>query len=353
MIPRWKIRRELTRLGQQLRAIPEAITEPLAQARHDRIVFPRIAHEDGGARLGQKVAIYLLFQPDGLSESTNLTCAFLAEKGYSVLVVSNAPIAADDRKRLAPHVWRFVERPNFGYDFGGYRDGIRLLWSWGIAPETLLILNDSIWFPLDQETRIIKELEANPAGIAGSILRIRGEERFLESYLYRIRDDVFSSPAFRAYWDGLRLTSNKYKVIRRGERGFSREMRAAGHEVAALYPNEDLPRYLENQDEGFLRDMLRYAAYIDSDLADQRDRLVAASGPGWRDDVLDHVRRTLVKRQAYSSFPVAMVRLFGYPILKKSGEPVSRAWLRAYVDAINTGALASPCKTMIEELRTE
>lgn len=350
MIPGWKIRRELTRLGQQLRGIPEAVTEPIAQAIHDRAVFPRLHHRDGAAPPRSKVALYLVFQPAGIAESSVYTASFLAGKGYSVLLVSNAPLREDDRQRLAPHVWRFVERPNFGYDFGGYRDGLRLLWKWGVAPETLLILNDSVWFPIDPDTPLIEEAEAHPADIAGSILRIRGEERFLESYFYRIRGRLMSDPAFRAYWDKLGLTSNKYKVIRRGERGFSRAMIAAGYYLAALYPNVELPEHLSAADEGFLREMLRYAAYIDADLAAERDRLLSAEGTDWRDEVIGHVRRTLLKRQAYSSFPVAMVRLFGYPFLKKSGEPVSREWRHACKAAFEDGVLSPPPPSFMADL---
>lgn len=350
MIPGWKIRRELTRLGQQLRGIPEAVTEPIAQAFHDRVAFPRLKHRDGAAPLGGKVALYLVFQPGGIAESSVYTASFLAGKGYSVLLVSNAPLREEDRQRLAPHVWRFIERPNYGYDFGGYRDGIRLLWRWGVAPETLVVLNDSVWFPLDPDTRVIEEAETHPADITGSILRVRGEERFLESYFYRIRGRLMSAPAFHDYWENLGLTSNKYKVIRRGERGFSRAMIAAGHTVSALYPNEGLPAHLAGADEGFLREMLRYAAYIDADLAAERDRLLSGSGDDWRDEVIGHVTRTLVKRQAYSSFPVAMVRLFGYPFLKKSGEPVSREWRRAYKAALGDGVLSPPPPALMDAL---
>lgn len=353
MIPGWKVRRELARLGQQLRAIPEAVSDPIRQRYHDRMVFPRLEFTEGQRRLGPKIAILLLYQPRGIAESTIYTCGFLASKGYSALVVSNAPVSEADRQRLAPEAWRIVERPNFGYDFGGYRDGIRLLWRWGLTPETLVMMNDSVWFPLDPETLIIEDLEAHPAGLAGSILRVRGQETFLESYLYRIRADVFLLADFRSYWENLRLTSNKYNVIRRGERGFSHAIQSAGYAIAGLYPDADLPRYLKDQDNVFLRDMLRHAAYIDGGLSEERDRLVASNEPEWRDQVLDHVERTLVKRQAYSSFPVAMVRLFGYPILKKSREPASRSWLRAWRSAVDAGDLqAAPAQVTNEVERS-
>lgn len=352
MIAGWKLKRELARLGQQLRAVPEALLDPIRQARHDRVTFPRLGFREGARRPGPKVALYLLYQPGGIAESTIFTCRFLAAKGYGVLVVSNAPIAAADRQRLAPEVWRMVERPNLGYDFGGYRDGLRLLRDWGAAPETLLILNDSVWFPLDPDTAAIEDLEAHPADIAGAILRERGTERFLESYLYRIRGAVLQDQAFRAFWERLRLTSNKYHVIRRGERGFSRSMIAAGHDIGAIWPTRDFAERLAREDADFLRRTLAHAAYVDADLAAERDRLLAADAPGWKDRALDHVRRTLRKRQAYSSFPHAMTRLTGHTLLKKSREPVSRAWRQAWLGAVASGDLAPPAEPVAAELHS-
>jgi len=91
--------------------------------------------------------------------------------------------------------WRVIERPNFGYDFGGYRDGILLLEAWGIAPERLLILNDSIWMPLAPNSTLIDRFEAAEGAVIGGILhpdkvRRRVVKRvrrgFVESYLYLI-----------------------------------------------------------------------------------------------------------------------------------------------------------------------
>lgn len=350
MIPGWKLRRELKRLGQQLRAIPEAVTDPIRQRHHDRVVFPALGVREGAQPLGPKVAIHLLYQPNGVAESTIYTCGFLASKGYSVLIVSNAALTDADAARLSPHLWRLVERPNLGHDFGGYRDGIRLLWRWSVVPDTLLILNDSVWFPLDPGTSAIEDLEAHPAALAGAILRERGAERFLESYLYRVDGRLLSEPAFRDFWEGLRLTSNKYHVIRRGERGFSRRMRAAGVEVGSIYPSADFPARLAAEDDAFLRATLRHAAYVDADLAAERDGLLAKDGPDWRGRVLDHVTRTLAKRQAYSSFPYAMVRLMGHSLLKKSRDPVSAEWRRAYLGAVAAGDLPPPTVPIADEL---
>ena len=351
MISGWKIRRELTRLGQQVRGLYESFTDPAVQRRLDSVVAAGLPQIDGALPETSKVALYLIFQPGGLSDSTLETCRWLAAAGYAPLVVSNAPILSEDRDRLAAVVWRAVERPNIGYDFGGYRDGLTCLEQWAVAPDEVLILNDSVWLPMLPETDLLDRLSAHPAEVAGTILRTRGEVRFLESYLYRLNRAALTHPGFAAFWAGIRLTSNKYHVIRRGERGFSAEMLAAGLNVAGIYNSAALAEKIAEQDDGFLRLTLRYAAYIDASLASERDQLVAGNGPEWRIAALEHVERVLVKRQGYSSFPYAMMRLMDYPLLKKSADPVSRAWRMAYLAAVGAGDLPKPSNAILAEIR--
>lgn len=351
MLPGWKLRRELGRVGQQLRGIGEMLTDPVKQHMLDRAVARGLPLLEGAQPASDKVALVLIYQPAGVANSVLATCGWLAAAGYAPFVVSNAPITPQDRARLAAVAWRAVERPNFGYDFGGYRDGLTSLVRWGVAPKELLILNDSIWLPMLPTTDLLDRLSDNPAEIAGAILRTRGDEQFLESYLYRISRTALAHPSFAAFWTGLRLTSNKYHVIRRGERGFSAAMRAAGLRVAGVYDSAGLSRMIANQDDDFLRETLRHAAYIDPHFSAERNQLLRVAGTNWRAEVLAHVNRVLDKRPGYSTFPYAMVHLTGYPLLKKSAEPISRSWRIAHLAAVEKGALPPPPDTILSEIR--
>ncbi|OYX18138.1 MAG: hypothetical protein B7Z04_13025, partial [Rhodobacterales bacterium 32-66-9] len=190
MIPRWKLRQEFNRFGEQIRALLSYPFEPLKKWKHDRD-FPRSVRLTDGARsLGSKVAIYLIYQPRGILDSTVLTCTHLTKQGYSVMLVSNSKLAETDVERLIPQCWKIAERPNFGYDFGGYRDGIRLLREGRIAPKALVVLNDSIWWPIFTTDTILERMEAADVDVVGTIMhhkpgrRNSGKSRraFLESY---------------------------------------------------------------------------------------------------------------------------------------------------------------------------
>ena len=351
----WKFRRELIRIGQQLRGIPELVMDPIRQKRLDRAIANGLPIIAGAKPPSKKVAVYLLFQPRGVSQSTIEQCEWLHDNGYAPLVVSNCPLSSTDKERLSPVIWRAIVRPNFGYDFGGYRDALTSLRQWGVKPDTLLILNDSVWVPVIPGSDLISRLEEDPADIAGSILRERGEIRFLESYCYRIRGTLLEEPAFREFWSNLRLTSNKYYVIRRGERGFSEAMLGAGYKVAAVYAFEGLVDQLSKQSDEFLAKTILYSASLPPELVAERNALLAEGndqkGNAWRKRALSFIQIALEKRLAYSTLPFAGHSLFQYPFLKKSADRVAVEWRAAYFAATETGDLPSPSPAILKETR--
>ncbi len=349
VIPAWKIRRELLRFGQQLRAIPEALWEPVAQRRHDAAFERGFAVNHGAVAAAEKIALVLIWQPKGIAESLLETCKHLVANGYAPFIVSNAKLLPDDRSKLFPYVWLMLERPNFGYDFGGYRDGLRQLDRMQLLPRRLVILNDSIWYPLQSEDDSLARMEASGADVVGTVLRVRGEERFLESYFYSLPQSTLRHAAFKTFWQDLRLTSNKYKVIRRGERGFSAAMRAAGLQLVGLFDQKTFLTHVEKADDSTLRDILRYAATMNPiDKAEAR-QLSSGQAADFAVNARALIVRMLRKGQFYSTFPIGAFRLMHYPVLKKSREPASACWRAAYLGAVADGQLPPPSDSILHE----
>jgi Rhamnan synthesis protein F len=170
MIPRWKLAREFDRAGQQLKALGGLVWEPFVQWRYDRNRPARLVVLSGTCELKDRIAVYLIFQPNGLRPSTLETCRLLEQSGYSVLAVSNAPLSDADSQTLAGHSWRVIQRPNYGYDFGGYRDGILHLLEAGITPRRLIVMNDSIWYPLSAADTLLDRIDASELDLAGTIV---------------------------------------------------------------------------------------------------------------------------------------------------------------------------------------
>ncbi|MEO1537178.1 MAG: rhamnan synthesis F family protein [Pseudomonadota bacterium] len=351
-VPTWKIRREAIRLGRQLRGIPEVWTDRLQRKNLDESVAEGLPLFEGSIEERKKIAIILVFQPHGLLPSCIEQCHWMVENGYAPLVVANHDLQQTDIERLRPVTWRSVIRPNFGYDFGGYRDALISLTQWGVSPDTIMILNDSVWLPVHPETNLLHRLETHPADIAGSIERVREEERFLESYCYRIKGDLLGQPAFQDFWVSLQLTSNKYYVIRRGERGFSRAMRNAGYSVGAVYDPPGMMGALREAEPEFLRKTLSYAAFLPIEkLREWRALCEAETTAEWRNRALSFIDSTLSMRQGYSTFPYAAAHFMNYPFLKKSKDRASTEWRAQFLKAVDAADIPAPPETILLELR--
>jgi len=155
VIPVWKLKRELARIGQKLRMPFSLIRALVSKHFYDRNKPNLIRLIAGKIALHPDVAIALIYQPTGLQDSLIETCRHLVSNGFSPFIVSNAPLNNHDRARLSEQSFLIMERSNFGYDFGGYRDRILHLLDVGIFPSNLLVINHSIWFPVPDETELI------------------------------------------------------------------------------------------------------------------------------------------------------------------------------------------------------
>lgn len=350
MIPLWKVKRELGRLGQQLQAIPEAVWEPFAQRFHDRDLQRGFPVTEGALPERDKIAIVLCWQPGGLVASFLMMLDHLHSAGYAPFVVSNAPLSVADHDALRPRAWRVMERPNFGYDFGGYRDGLAMLRRWEVVPKRVVILNDSIWFPLWPGDRTLERMEAAPFDVVGTILRAGNGVSFLESYFFSINGAVLADPGFRAFWDELGLTSNKYKVIRRGERGFGVALTHAGISMGPLFSADDFLAGLAQADDATLRTILRFAAHADRRIVTKAHDLAAEDPDAtWRTRADNFLRGVLDRAQFYSTFPVGAA-MIGYPVLKKSSEPVGIQWRAAFLRAVETGDIPPLVPDLVDEI---
>ena len=370
LIPLWKLRRELVRLGTRishlpatLAALPVRLGEPKRRARYERD-FDRLTRlTEGGRASSVKVAIFLIYQPKGVAASVLATCEWLASEGYAPFVVSNGMLDDGSRALLTAQSWRLLERPNFGYDFGGYRDAILLMSRWGVAPERLAVMNDSIWLPMVPDLMARIERRADAADIIGLLQdeKVRHDtgggqptdQRHLGSFFYLFTPQALQHPDFRAFWRDYRMTDFKPDTIKFGELAFSSRMEAAGLRLEALSLRGAFLDQLAAKDDAFLALTLRYAAYGDPDLARVGADLAKRdpTEPGWRKAALDHIRRSINRKRFNASFPYANDQIFGTLFMKKSNEAVFAGMRAAYVRAVATGDIAPPPAVILAEVQ--
>lgn len=361
MIPAWKLKRELQRLRLQIAALPDRIIGRVLQRRHDSSRWTAIDEHAGQQAQKAKIAVFLIYQPKALAPSVLQTCRYLDSQGYAVLLVANGGLEAVDRALCLPWCWRLLERPNFGYDFGGYRDGIFWLWREKIVPSRLLLVNDSIWFPLCTDSDVLSRIEAldhDPAGLlmhtrsryAGDAAR-KLEGSFVESYLLLISSTLFQSDAFARYWRDYVPSNAKHVTIKRGELGFSYAMRAAGFDPGAISDRQAFLDAIVLQEDDFLAKTLRYAAYSDDDLRAEGAALVDRSSAHWRRRTLAHIEQTVLRRRFNSSFAYATEHIFALSFHKKNREMLFRQARRPFLAAADEGDLNFDNTEALAEIR--
>lgn len=229
----------------------------------------------GALPMGKKAAVYLIFPSQGLLQSHLDSLGYIAAKGYAPVVVSNVPLRDADRQRLLPHVATYIERTNFGYDFGGYRDGVLELQSELPQLERLVLLNDSSWFPLPNGGDWIADAETIPCDYVGATAHYcfpmpavsdfrsikwnydDGIDFFhYTSFALMFGPAILRTPAFVKFWKSFPLTSIKRLTVRRGEVGLTKWVRAQGFTHGKTLDLSQFDKDLAQMPEQKLREMM-------------------------------------------------------------------------------------------------
>lgn len=355
--PLKKAQREFVRA---LLRIWDAALKPLRRLRtriHDRRRGARVRVHPGRLPRTDKIAVYVIFQPEGVRASTLAACDWLARNGYAPLVVSNAPLGPDDLQALAGRSWMTMVRPNIGYDFGAYRDGIWMLSSRAERVARILLLNDSIWLPITDDDRMIHEMETASPGLSGPVFVARAERSrrnaHFQSYLLGLDGQVAAHPVLAAFWQRYPLSDARRVVLSEGEKGLTQTVLAAGLAAAPVPTARLMYDRMQAQDAATIGRILRYAAYDNAADADEGREIVARDdgSEAWRCSALDHIRRILARSQPMGSFPVAGVLLMGFNFLKKgSNLPVYPGMRWQYLRAVRDGILPDPPAGILAEI---
>lgn len=298
--PAWKIRRGLYRIREQItQAQLSRLYEPQRKLFHDLILPWRLGIRHGHLAYGNKLAIVVLFQPRGLARSTYLTFDYLITQGYTPIAVSNTPLSDTDNAAIAARSALVMERPNVGYDFGAYRDALRVLAERGVAAHRVVLLNDSTWFPLREGCDALVRMERLGADFAGHIFKTeilgKPEHDHVESHLMMFSDIAQASDAYRAFWNGYVMSDTRALTIARGEKRITQVMRSAGLKVRTLLNREQFLQILERLDDKALHTALLETVHHRDDAAALCAKLFCAAQDGfsWRYEFIDWVNHEL------------------------------------------------------------
>jgi len=292
----WKIRRKLWRLHNKFIGwVLVTFHDPSRRIIFDRFFQHLLKLHTGELKLTQRVAVLVVFQPQGLSRSTLFTLDHLRENGWSVLVVSNHSLTVPDRAKVLSRCSQLMERPNVGYDFGAYRDGVRYLWKIDAKLEKLVLLNDSTWFPIRSNDTSLKRMEALNVDLSGHIYKIENakkrERDHLESHLLMFGKRFLEHSAFLQFWNNYRMSDNRENTIKRGEKQITQTALSLGLSVQGLHTRDGFLEILGGLSDVELSNIVRQMVHHRDDAKAYCNQLLAKSEAGqpWREDYLTWV----------------------------------------------------------------
>ena len=357
MTPTWKIKRELERLKVQASAIPLAIYEPFLQRRYDPKRPELIKYIDGAVPAKDNLVIFLIYQPNGLPASVIDTCKHLVASGFAPIIVSNMPLSDPDRIALTGSAHIVAERPNFGYDFGGYRDGLWLINQIGLNPKNILFLNDSIWFPVRENQSLLTELlqpDLEYTGVQifdnGSKGKVRSS--MFGSYCFAVNERLLKNSEFIDFWENYRLSSNKEITLRRGERAFSNRMMKATKNYRGIYSLDRFNAIIEDLKPDALREALGDMIAIAPHLESRRLKLLNDKTTiHWTNDAKDLLKEGAQTKNYIGSSPILSIREMGFPMIKKNNQRLYSLARKRIILAVDEGRLEGLNPIVLAELR--
>ena len=357
MTPIWKIKRELERLKTQATAIPLAFYEPVLQRRYDPKRPQLIKYIEGAIPAKDSLAIFLIFQTNEIPHSIFNTCKHLVSSGVAPIIISNAPLSKPDRLALAKTAHIIAERPNFGYDFGGYRDGLWLINQIGLDPKKILFLNDSIWFPATENNSLVGELFQSGLDYTGVQIfdqKNKGNVRrsMIGSYCFAVNRRLLKSSEFIDFWENYKLTSNKEITLRRGERAFSNQMMKTTQHYRGIYSLDQFNKIIEGLKLDALREALGDMIAIAPHLESRRLKLLNDKTTiQWINEAKDLLKEGAKTKNYIGSSPILSIREMGFPMIKKNNQRIYSLARKRIVLAVDEGRLEGLNPIVLAELR--
>lgn len=202
---------------------------------------------------GQRIMVLALYEKGVLRPDVIRLMQAARAEGLYVLAVNTLKLG--DPSALEGLVDCYIERPNFGRDFGSYKTGFLHIFknNWQESCPRLLMINDSVFFSAERMPKFLNDMMTSEIEVLGSTENYEIEYH-LGSFCIAMSQSVLKKPIFQKYWKNYRLTDVRPRVIKRGEMKLSKTLKkciSSPTQFRALYCSSFFLRKL-NEDPALL-----------------------------------------------------------------------------------------------------
>lgn len=197
---------------------------------------------------GQPIMLLALYQKGRLRP--DLIRVLRAAKAEGLYVLAVNTLRLKDPAALEGLVDCYIERPNFGRDFGSYKTGFLHLFArgWDDTCPRLLMVNDSVYYASRGLDQFLADLMTSDVEVLGATENYEIEYH-LGSFTVAMAQSVLKAERFRRYWRRYRLTDVRPIVIKRGEMKLSKTLKrcvSTATQFRALYSSDRFLNAIKN-----------------------------------------------------------------------------------------------------------
>ena len=200
---------------------------------------------------GQKILLLALYEKGRLRADIENLLITAKSLGMYVLAINTLKVLNPDS--LKDKIDCYIERPNFGRDFGSYQAGFLHIYkkSWAQKCNRLLMLNDSLFYSKANLTAFLEQMITTDIEVLGATEN-HEIEHHLGSFCISIDQGILEQTRFKRYWSRYSNTDVRPKVIKRGEMKLSKNLRRCVSSTEQFSAHFNLPwltNYLRNNQD--------------------------------------------------------------------------------------------------------
>ncbi|MEB3754429.1 rhamnan synthesis F family protein [Acinetobacter sp. MD2(2019)] len=202
---------------------------------------------------GGPVLLLALYEKEKLREDIINLLQAAKNQGLYILAVNTLKILPENYRSDLIDV--YIEKDNFGRDFGSYKCGMKYLYDNKISEDLsrLLILNDSLFYSKKNLEIFLNNLIKSNIDVLGATENYEISHH-LGSFCISINNHIMNHPKLINYWKNYKNTNTRPLVIKNGEMALTNVLKSLTNMdcgFKAYYDSQFLEKNLLNNEDYF------------------------------------------------------------------------------------------------------